>query len=421
MTTGGGAIPRLQELSYLEVVALGVADGASFEELRRAMVNHMIAVGEASPGTGNIATFRNAISNPKRYVRNVTEALSEHMRLGLVEKATLPSSASSAHAYRSTTFALTVEGQVWVQQLRTDRRDAYDALCTGLLKHHPQFGGFLQAVGVLVPSANDALVIPLLRWGDTPKPRTRSGYIDHLAARVFEGVNAGKLGWTATETEVAEGVRAYTDAIVTRAVARERPDPFPRNRDFVNSCEEALVKLAFGRAGFPLDYISMAILRRWTRTLALVNFSYHAPGPNALRLWPTASITLREAEPAIQRRVGPAYRDQVLEALRDAYQLARRNDPTGSAWVPIYRVRAALCWSLRIPDSEFDVAILEFLRNERGQHLPYGVSLDQASYGSIPPSERPLVVTAPSGTRVFKSLSLVLRSDTVANDQRSLS
>ena len=181
----------------------------------------------------------------------------------------------------------------------------------------------------------------------------------------------------------------------------------PRNRDFVNACEQAAVKLAFTKAGVPLDYISMEILRRWTRTLGLASFSYHAPGAYALRFWPTAGLRQSDDGLQIDRRVGGSWRDQVIANLRVAYERVRRLDRSGSPWVPIYRVRAAVCSELQVSDSEFDIAMLEFLRKERGNGLPYGVNLDQASYGSIPPSERPLVVSTPSATRVFKSITLV--------------
>lgn len=171
-----------------------------------------------------------------------------------------------------------------------------------------------------------------------------------------------------------------------------------------------MVKFAFGRAGTPIDYISMEILRRWTRTLALVNFSYHAPGPQALRLWPTATVAFQDGRLDVQRRVGPAWRDAVPKALHAAFERLRRSEPTGSLWVPIYRVRAAVCWELRIPDSEFDAAVLELLRSERGADLAFRVNLDQSSYGSVPPSERALVVNTRNGPRIFQSLSLVARS-----------
>ena len=51
----------------------------------------MAALGEMSTGTGNTALHQNASVNPKRYVHNVTEALKELMKLGLLERAILPS------------------------------------------------------------------------------------------------------------------------------------------------------------------------------------------------------------------------------------------------------------------------------------------------------------------------------------------
>jgi hypothetical protein len=409
MTTGGKGIPRLQELSYLEVIALSVSEGATFEDIRLRLIDHMEAMGAASPGTGNATVFRTAKSNPKRYVLNVTEGLKELMRLGLLHKAILPSSASSAHAYKATTFVLTGDGSDWAELLRSDRRDAYDYLFQLLAEQHPQFIGFLGVVGATGES--QGLTIPLLRWGESPAPRSRANYMGSLTARVTKALQAGALGWQASPEEVESALRAYVQSIIDRAVAREKPDPFAKNQDLVRSCEEALVKLAFKNAGVPLDYISMEILRRWTRTLGLSNFSYHAPGPYALRLWPTASITRGSDHFEVARRVGPEWRDRVVDELRNAYEEIRRSDRTGSPWIPVFKVRAAVCARLQIADSEFDIALLEFLRGERGKDATFGINLDPASYGSIPPSERPLVVSTQAGVRIFKSMSLVQRTN----------
>ena len=407
MATGGGGIPRLQELSYLEVAAQAVDNGSSFDEIRRQLVDHMLAISLASPGTGNTAAYRNAKENPTRYVSNVSEALKELMRLGLVHKAILPSSSSSAHAHRSTTYDLTDQGSSWVRFLWEDRRRGYDILCETLLRHHPQFGGFLRTLGAFSDAAGRGFMIPLKRWGDVPKPRDRDRYIRTLAIHISAELSTQDAGWQADHAAVEAWVKSYVRDIIARAASRRRRDPLPRNRDFVNACEQAAVKLAFTKAGVPLDYISMEILRRWTRTLGLASFSYHAPGEYALRFWPTAELNRSDDGLQIDRRVGGAWRDQVIAKLRVAYERVRRLDRSGSPWVPIYRVRAAVCSELQVSDSEFDIALLEFLRKERGNGLPYGVNLDQASYGSIPPSERPLVVSTPSATRVFKSISLV--------------
>ena len=416
MTTGGGGIPRLQELSYLEVVAKAVDNGSSFDEIRRQMVDHMLTISLASPGTGNTAAYRNAKENPTRYVSNVSESLKELMRLGLVHKATLPSSSTSAHSHKLTTYSLTVEGDRWVKLLQKDRHRGYDVLCETLLRHHPQFSGFLQKIGAFDATTGQGLMIPLKRWGDVPKPRDRDRYIRALALHVSGELLTQDAGWEADHEEVLASVSSYVQGIVGRAASRQRRDPFVRNQDLVKACEQAAVKLAFTKVGVPLDYISMQILRRWTRTLGLVSFSYHAPGGYALRFWPTADLRQSKEGLQIERRVGGPWRDRIIDRLRIAYERVRRLDRSGSPWVPIYRVRAAVCSELQVSDSEFDIALLEFLRKERGNSLPYGINLDQASSGSIPPSERPLVVATPSATRVFQSITLVPRPTVPAQE-----
>ena len=277
---GGRGIPRLQELSFLEVAIIGVAGSATFEEIRRQLVAHMIELRRNNAGTGNIATFRLAQDDPKRYVRNATESLKELMRLGLVAPATLPSSARAARTYKNTTFGLTAAGQRWAALLGDNLRGAYDELLGMLWKTHPQFEGFLRAISV----DRAGLVVPLAQWGELPLPRTRDRYVHFLTERVVEAVRIGESGWSATESDVRTAITTYIEGIRQSAQDRERPDPHPRNQDFIRGCEEAVVKFAFHQCGVSLDYISQEILRRWTRVLGVASFSYHVPGPTALRI-----------------------------------------------------------------------------------------------------------------------------------------
>jgi hypothetical protein len=405
VTTGGSGIPRLQELSYLEQAAIGILDGVPFERLRRMLVDHMINLSEASLGTGNTAVLRNAHENPRRYVRNVSEALKELMKLGLLEKATLPSSADSAHLYRRTTFALTTAGRAWAELCRTDRRAAYDELTSRLIATHPQFLGYIRLVA-------RGFVVPLAKWADQPEPRSRNAFIQLLARNAGEGLRGGGCGWTSSETEIHRAISEYVAGIQLRADGKG-VDPFKRNQDFVGSCEEALVKFAFTSAGTPIDYISHEILRRWTRFLGLANFSYYVPEqPTGLRIWPTADTRVENESLRFDRRVGDNWRAKALEVLPEAYDQIRREDPTGSLWVPIYKVRANVCWKLQIQDSEFDRAVIEMGRGERSLSGAQ-VNLDPSQYGTVPPSERPLVVETRNGRRTFYSMSLVLsRSQT---------
>lgn len=401
----GSAIPRLQELSYLEVTILGIVDGASFEEIRQRLVNHMITMRENSPATGNIATFRLAKDDTKRYVSNTSEALKELMKLGLVLRAALPASGRAARSYHNTTFALSPEGKRWAEMLRDDPKAAYNQLLSMLWRSHPQFVGYLKAL------ENGGLVIPLAQWGELPEPRSRNGYIDFLTSQIVKGLSMGSAGWWAPEFDIRQAILDYLNARYESAEARGRSDPYPRNQDYINACEEAVVKFVFGRCGIPIDYISQEILRRWTKELGVANFSYHVPGFNALRLWPTATLEVTKDAVLAQRRGGEELLDQASALLAETYEQVRREDRSRSLWVPIYKVRAAVCWRLRIPDAVFDRALVETLAGKRGNALSFRANVDPAQYGNVPPSELPLRVETTHGIRNYYAMSLVPRRE----------
>ena len=61
----GTRIPRLQQLSFLEVTMECVADGVGFEEIRRRLIEHMVSLREESDATGNTARFQDRQECPK--------------------------------------------------------------------------------------------------------------------------------------------------------------------------------------------------------------------------------------------------------------------------------------------------------------------------------------------------------------------
>ena len=77
-----------------------------------------------------------------------------------------------------------------------------------------------------------------------PGLRTRDHYRDFLSIWVARYLEAGQSGWTASESEVRGAVESYLEARYEDARARGREEPYPKNRDFVRACEEALVRFA---------------------------------------------------------------------------------------------------------------------------------------------------------------------------------
>jgi hypothetical protein len=365
------SIPRLQEIEFLRITAEQVNADATYDQVRRSLIDHMAAERERTQPSGNHAALRLARHDEHRYMNNATDALAELMRLGLVRPAQLPTTRKAAPIYANRTFLMTPDGRAWIDQLETDRRGAFDDLLRMLWKTHPQLAGVLRLL------RRGTFAIPSANWREVHTERVgmegREAYVRFLAARCARAIEAGVTGWQATEDEVAHAMRDYIRDRIEADTRRQRPDRYVRNSDFVGACEEAVVSFAFGRAGVKMDYITLEIIRRWTKHLGVANFSYHVPAAPALRLWATA--TLEEDDrgrlTAITRRTVGEWGDRIIDELQGAFQMARGKDPRSDSFVPIYQVRAAVCSKLGLNDTVFDAAVGEFLTGGRRADAPF--------------------------------------------------
>jgi hypothetical protein len=402
-------IPRLQEIEFLPVAVTVVENGGTYDQVRKGLIDYMAAAREKIAPTGNHAAIRLARHDPQRYMHNATEALAELMRLGWVERAQLPTSRKVLPLYQNRHFALTPMGEAWVDKLQHASTEAYEELLAALWLLHPKLAGFLRLL------ADSQFTVPTANWREVHPGRVgaegRELYIRFLAARAANACAQADVGWDASEEEIAAAIHAYVGERVAAATRRQRPDPFPRSREFVGACEEALTSYAFRRAGLQIDYISHEILRRWTKWFAVANFSYHVPLAPALRLWATATLVEDDdgALVRVERRTVPGWGDRVIDELPAGYELTRARSPDQS-WVPIHQVRGAVCSKLGIGDRIFEVALNEFLAGERRPDAPFRVNLDPAGLGNTPPTEQPLRVRDRHGQlRVYRVMTIVPR------------
>lgn len=409
MSVGGAGIPRLQDLSYVEVAVAKVSAGATFEQVRRALVARAAEIARDADTDGSFDERRweATQADPTKHVHNAVDVLKELMRLGWLERHILPSGPKSAYLHADATFELTEAGKAWAALVAGDRRAAYNALVGILVDTHPQFEAFLKVVGARPDSSTTHLTVPLLRWDGTIHA-SENAYLTNFVEHAAQAAASGTVGWSASVDAIDEEVRGYVGRVQARLKAREKT---PTRKQFVNSCEEAITKSAFTAAGCPVDYISMELLRRWTRFLGIANFSYYAPGPYALRLWATGTVTGRGADAAISRRVGPEVRRRALEGLWETWQ-ERKAEAAAGMYLPIWELRAAVCWQQRIHDDEFDTAVAEVLA---GAHpdLGFRIHLDQASLRPTPGSTRPLVLPTAGGLRrVFNVVTILPAAST---------
>ena len=404
MSAGGAGIPRLQDLSYIEVAVGQVAANATFEQIRRALVSRAAELARDADNDGSFdeRVWDSVKADGTKHVHNTVEVLKELMRLGWLDRHILPSGPSSAYLHADARFDLTSSGEAWSRLVRADRRAAYNALLGHLIDAHPQMGGYLRVVGARPDSSSTHLTIPLLRW-DGARHGSEATYLDELVGYVYGASESGAVAWMADRETIDAGIRDYVGRIRARLDARKKPQS---RKQFVNSCDEAVTKVAFAAAGCNLDFISMELLRRWTRFLGVANFSYYAPGPYALRLWATGVVTGSGDQASITRRVGPDVRRVALEGIAQVWQ-ERRAAAAAGMFIPIWELRAAVCWQQRITDDEFDKAVAESLA---GVHpgLGFRIHLDQASVRATPASTRPLVLPTDSGVRrVFNVVTII--------------
>src|SRR3954468_7626867 len=113
MSTGGKAIPRLQDLSYFEVALEGVRQGLRFEQIRRALVDRARDLDRDADLEGSFdeAKWERRRRDPREHVNNAVEVLKETMRLGWVERRVLPSGPDSSYLHSNEIFELLPPGR----------------------------------------------------------------------------------------------------------------------------------------------------------------------------------------------------------------------------------------------------------------------------------------------------------------------
>src|SRR4051794_33712013 len=126
MSAGGTGIPRLQDLSYVEVAAVQVAAGAKFEQIRRALISRAADIARENDNDGSFdeRTWERTRADGTKHVHNTVDVLKELMRLGWLEREILPSGPSSAYLHVNTAFVLTDAGRAWVAESRVNRNAA---------------------------------------------------------------------------------------------------------------------------------------------------------------------------------------------------------------------------------------------------------------------------------------------------------
>ena len=139
-TANGIGVPRLQELGFLEQALRVCAAGGTYAQTRQQLLSWTEARREGPASSGATWGRRKPGVGGRqepRFMDNATESLSELMRLGLLERSPLPTTAGALAAYRSRRYAPTDVGREWLAQLKDDPEAASEWLLTGMWRIPP--------------------------------------------------------------------------------------------------------------------------------------------------------------------------------------------------------------------------------------------------------------------------------------------
>ncbi len=210
MSVGGSGIPRLQDLSYIEVAVQLVAAGATFEQIRRGLVGRAAELAQLSDIDGSFdqRPWDITRTDGTKHVHNTVDVLKELMRLGWLDKRVLPSTPNSAYLHADSTFRLTPAGRAWADLAAKDQRGAYNQLVGVLSSAHLQFRGFLRVVGATPDSATTHFTVPLVKPTAAAHP-TNAAILDAVVDVARDAAASGALGWSADATVIEDGIRGY--------------------------------------------------------------------------------------------------------------------------------------------------------------------------------------------------------------------
>ena len=372
----GHAVPRLHKLGYLEVVLGEVAEKASFERIRQALLRFAEHTGEQRMVRGVISRLRDEYT----FWSPTQEALSELMRLGFVTQAPVPSGRRYVDAHRASTYELTPQGYLAIEQLRKGgpraRADFLDMLAVALTEAHLGFADLLNAANqhpLCIPEYTIEKISSLVEGGAGNQRLAEDG-ISLMSRHWPDGL----------EKPTPDSLAAWTRSALERRFPRDRVRQ-PSQKDVLDTTDDAVLGFVAKARKIRLDAISFNVCMSWASQLAVLAESRYVEDWPGRTIWATATIN----DHAIQRRgfreAGPEVRDELkkgFELVADRVSGART-----FGYLPIYRVRAQAAFASRVNLRLVDRIMGQVMSGEVDAPYRLQVALGR---GTPPPRSEPI-------------------------------
>lgn len=391
-------IPKLDQISYLFDSLGFIGEQLSFDAIRKELIR-------LRPETRRELVR----ATETMFWSNVRDALRELMRLGLVEKAALPSRAGQLDVHRNRTFALTEAGRNFLELEQRDPWDFRYRFAQAMLLAHPYLRELHRLLGareLFFPRIQKTQLPGGVEDWRTGPPES----LGELAAWIGESVQA-VMGSGVDVTGLEDKMRPYLSAAWKRLDGEQKAHAF--SQAVVKTFNDVVIRILIQIYGQRMDYVTFRSAVGLLSDLNAIWNTRSLPDRRGWTIWVTSSAAL----PAIGTASSPG--DQALlgqvwfkrhtasdEAIRDSvisnfFSLPGRR----GGFALIHELRAEVCHRMKIHGHDFD-AVLRKLHGQTLADETYAINLDRGGSDEVPPSEEPFRI----GDRAFYLITLLKRN-----------
>lgn len=390
-------IPKLDQVTYLFDTLGLISEQLNFDAIRKELIRSLPE------------ERREKSRHPEAmFWSNVRDALRELMRLGLVEKTSLPSRAEQLDAHRDRMFALTEAGRKFLELEQRDAWEFRDRFAQAMLLAHP----YLREIYRLLGSRE--LFFPRVQKSEIPGDAEawRKGPpegLDLLSGFLRDSVTA-VMGSGLDFSGMNEKMRPYLIAAWKRLDTGLKAHTF--SQAVVKAVNDVSIRVLLQIYGQRMDYVTFRSAVGLLSDLNAIWSTRSLTGRRGWTIWATSTAAV--PAPAADRPPGdqalrgavwfkrrPANPDAIQEALMSTFFSL---PGLRGGFALIHELRAAVCHQLKIHGHDFD-AVLRKLHSQSMTDATYSINLDRGGADELPKSEEPFRI----GERAFYLITLLKR------------
>ncbi len=381
------SIPRLQDINYLFETLRSISENKNFEEIRQILLNLARTTAQSRSGvprTGYSRARRFLGSDEYTYWTNVRDGVRELIKLGFVQPATLPSKKEYLERFRTAQFKLTTKGKNLMQLSIEDDSLFRDNVFEALYTSHLYLRSFLAKV------EEQELIFPIFTLG-----KVTTELQDDSPSSLKPPIMEKYLKWFSRQKAGAIEMSLYMMPVKKKVEELVTGIKSINSKKLVSCLNEITQRQFLSAYGLEFDNVTFDQLTRLCCQFWVINYSYLVPSLNGFVVYSTAKIEKTEPLIKIKRHRLSDYLNDILR------EIPLQFNAIGKPFIPIYELRAAVCYKLKINDDLFDATITKIFQEKLQPN--FNLTLLTDLMGTMPPSALPLKI----GDKCFYSLSVM--------------